>query len=128
MKQLTLTVYEPGELIGTMSTEGKVAMWRVAPDGQLVSADNRLLATGMALDTPIEELDPQLTVRTYNCLKREGIHTVGALIEFVDRGPEAMMDIRNFGQNSVAEVTEQVQRIRGLPVSTDSPEPGVDLS
>jgi len=34
------------------------------------------LAADLAL--PIEDLD--LTVRSYNCLKREGIHTVGELV------------------------------------------------
>src|SRR6202007_1882569 len=46
------------------------------------------LAADLAL--PIEELE--LTVRSYNCLKREGIHTVG---ELVGRSEADLMDIRN---------------------------------
>ena len=51
------------------------------------------------LALPIEELD--LTVRSYNCLKREGIHTVG---ELVSRSEADLLDIRNFGQKSIDEV------------------------
>lgn len=45
---------------------------------------------------PIEELE--LTVRSYNCLKREGVHTVG---ELVARTESDLLDIRNFGQKSI---------------------------
>jgi DNA-directed RNA polymerase subunit alpha len=55
------------------------------------------LAADLAL--PIEDLD--LTVRSYNCLKREGIHTVG---ELVNRSEADLMDIRNFGSKSIDEV------------------------
>ncbi|MFW6204757.1 MAG: DNA-directed RNA polymerase subunit alpha [Actinomycetota bacterium] len=55
------------------------------------------LAADMAL--PIEDL--QLTVRSYNCLKREGIHTVG---ELISRSEADLLDIRNFGQKSIDEV------------------------
>ena len=48
---------------------------------------------------PIEDMD--LTVRSFNCLKREGIHTVG---ELVSRTEADLLDIRNFGQKSIDEV------------------------
>lgn len=51
------------------------------------------------LGMPIEQLD--LTVRSYNCLKREGIHTVADLIT---RSEADLMDIRNFGSKSIDEV------------------------
>jgi DNA-directed RNA polymerase subunit alpha len=55
------------------------------------------LAADLAL--PIEDLD--LTVRSYNCLKREGIHTVG---ELVNRSEADLLDIRNFGSKSIDEI------------------------
>ena len=55
------------------------------------------IAADLAL--PIEDLD--LTVRSYNCLKREGIHTVG---ELVNRSEADLLDIRNFGSKSIDEV------------------------
>ena len=45
--------------------------------------------------------DLYLTVRSYNCLKREGIHTVG---ELVNRSEADLLDIRNFGSKSIDEV------------------------
>src|SRR3954451_11909224 len=57
------------------------------------------MAADMAL--PIEELD--LTVRSYNCLKREGIHSVG---ELVSRSEADLLDIRNFGAKSIDEVKQ----------------------
>jgi len=58
--------------------------------------DDQLVAD---LALPIEDLS--LTVRSYNCLKREGIHTVS---ELVSRSEQDLMDIRNFGQKSIDEV------------------------
>lgn len=55
------------------------------------------------MGTPIEELD--LSVRSYNCLKREGIHTVGELIM---RSEADLLDIRNFGQKSIDEVKDKL--------------------
>ncbi|MEV3913015.1 DNA-directed RNA polymerase subunit alpha C-terminal domain-containing protein, partial [Streptomyces canus] len=59
------------------------------------------LAADLAL--PIEELE--LTVRSYNCLKREGIHSVG---ELMARSEADLMDIRNFGAKSIDEVKEKL--------------------
>jgi DNA-directed RNA polymerase subunit alpha len=51
----------------------------------------------------IEELD--LTVRSYNCLKREGINTVSELIALSE---DQLMNIRNFGSKSVDEVRDKL--------------------
>jgi DNA-directed RNA polymerase subunit alpha len=56
-----------------------------------------------ALDRPIEELD--FSVRTFNCLKKEGINTLRALAQ---RTPEDLLDIRNFGKRSLEEVVEKL--------------------
>ncbi|MGB8021677.1 MAG: DNA-directed RNA polymerase subunit alpha [Candidatus Nanopelagicales bacterium] len=66
------------------------------------------------LNTAIESLD--LTVRSFNCLKREGIHTVG---ELISRSEADLMDIRNFGSKSIEEVKERLRAL-GL-VLKDSP-------
>ncbi len=55
---------------------------------------------------PVEELN--LTQRSYNCLKREGIHTVG---ELTARSEADLMDIRNFGQKSITEVKEKLTEL-----------------
>ena len=67
------------------------------------------------LNTPIEQLD--LTVRSYNCLKREGVHTVG---ELLSRSEADLMDIRNFGAKSIDEVKAKLHSL-GLSLK-DSPE------
>ncbi|KYO63904.1 DNA-directed RNA polymerase subunit alpha [Thermovenabulum gondwanense] len=55
------------------------------------------------LEMPIEELD--LSVRSYNCLKRAGINTIGELIQ---KTPEDMMKVRNLGKKSLEEVEEKL--------------------
>ena len=80
------------------------------------SPTDAALAADLAL--PIEELN--LTVRSYNCLKREGIHTVG---ELVARSEQDLLDIRNFGAKSIDEVKAKLIDM-GLALK-DSP-PGFD--
>jgi DNA-directed RNA polymerase subunit alpha len=76
------------------------------------------LAQDLAL--PVEDL--ALTVRSYNCLKREGIHSVG---ELVGRSEADLLDIRNFGAKSIDEVKAKLVGM-GLALK-DSP-PGFDPS
>ncbi len=82
------------------------------------SPNDAALAADLAL--PIEDLD--LTVRSYNCLKREGIHSVG---ELVGRSEADLLDIRNFGAKSIDEVKVKLATL-GLALK-DSP-PGFDPS
>jgi len=56
------------------------------------------------LDTPIEELD--LSVRSYNCLKRQGVNTIGQLNECSEND---LLNIRNFGAKSIEEVKDKLQ-------------------
>ena len=68
-----------------------------------------------AYSMPIEDLD--FSVRSYNCLKREDIHTVGELAE---RAESDLLDIRNFGQKSINEVKIKLAGL-GLTLK-DAPE------
>ena len=70
----------------------------------------------MAADLALPVEDLQLTVRSYNCLKREGVHTVG---ELVARTESDLLDIRNFGQKSIDEVKIKLHQL-GLSLK-DSP-------
>lgn len=56
------------------------------------------------LDKAIEGL--QLSVRSYNCLKRAGIHTVRQLVEFSEND---LLNIRNFGVKSIEEVKDKLE-------------------
>jgi len=53
-------------------------------------------------DIPIEDLD--LSVRVYNCLKRTGVTKVGEVLEKMEKGPDEMLAIRNFGTKSLDEL------------------------
>ena len=59
-----------------------------------------------AAEMPIENLD--LTVRVFNSLKRTGITTVGDVLELLDKGEEAILSIRNFGEKSLTELKEKM--------------------
>ena len=59
-----------------------------------------------ALEMTIEELD--LSVRSFNCLKRAGINTVGDL---VNKSEEDMMKVRNLGRKSLEEVIEKLESL-----------------
>ena len=61
----------------------------------------------------IEELD--LSVRSFNCLKRAGINTVEDLIS---KSEEEMMKVRNLGKKSFDEVKEKLQSL-GFDLSTE---------
>lgn len=63
--------------------------------------------------TPIESLD--LSVRVFNSLKRTGITTVGEVLEMLDRGPDAMLAIRNFGEKSLDELVTKLKEKGYLP-------------
>jgi DNA-directed RNA polymerase subunit alpha len=63
--------------------------------------------TSEAAETPIENLD--LSVRVFNSLKRTGITNVGDVLELLDKGDEAVMSIRNFGEKSLEELRQKMQ-------------------
>ena len=74
-----------------------------APEKEM--ADSRL--SSEVYDTPIENLD--LSVRVFNSLKRAGITTVGEVLELLDKGHDAVMSIRNFGDKSMDELIEKMR-------------------
>ncbi len=65
------------------------------------------------LETTIEELD--LSVRSYNCLKRAGINTVQDL---TTRSENDMMKVRNLGRKSLEEVIAKLDSM-GLALASD---------
>ena len=58
------------------------------------------------LEMNIDELE--LSVRSYNCLKRAGINTVA---ELINRTPEDMMKVRNLGRKSLEEVLAKLKEL-----------------
>ncbi len=68
--------------------------------------ENERVPSGL-YDKLIEELD--LSVRVFNSLKRTGITTIGDVLDMLDRGPDAMLAIRNFGEKSLDELTDKLR-------------------
>lgn len=62
---------------------------------------------------PIEEME--FSVRTFNCLKKEAVNTVG---ELVQRTEAELLDIRNFGKRSLEEV---IQKLSGFDLQLREP-------
>ena len=71
-----------------------------------VIADKPDDTTGKTLEMSIDELE--LSVRSYNCLKRAGINTVA---ELCDKSPEDMMKVRNLGRKSMEEVEQKLSEL-----------------
>lgn len=69
--------------------------------------------TSEIIETPIESLD--LSVRVFNSLKRTGITTVGEVITLMDKGEEAVLSIRNFGDKSLQELHQRMIEKGYLP-------------
>ena len=81
--------------------------------GQTLVRENRETTEPAALKLTIEELD--LSVRSFNCLKRANINTVRDLIS---RTPEEMMKVRNMGKKSLDEVQNKLAMM-GLSLATE---------
>jgi DNA-directed RNA polymerase subunit alpha len=63
--------------------------------------------TSEVAETPVEALD--LSVRVFNSLKRTGITTVGDVLELLEKGDQAVMSIRNFGEKSLDELRQKMR-------------------
>ena len=95
-------------------------------DGYSRTGDEQVEETGRGkkgrelYDKLIEELD--LSVRVFNSLKRTGITTVGDVLDMLDRGPDAMLAIRNFGEKSLDELVDKLKEKGYLHDDSEVPE------
>ena len=62
------------------------------------------------LSTEIAELN--LSVRSYNCLKRAGCNTIGDILNLIDEQEKGLRNIRNLGSRSEQEILEAVRKYR----------------
>ena len=72
-------------------------------EGGSIFKPDKATAEVSQLDRPIEELD--LSVRSYNCLKRVGLNTIGSLTQQTE---SQMMNIRNLGRKSFEEIRDKL--------------------
>lgn len=70
-------------------------------------ADEESRVTSEVAETPVEALD--LSVRVFNSLKRTGIITVGDVLDLLEKGDQAIMSIRNFGEKSLDELRQKMR-------------------
>ncbi|MBN2043416.1 MAG: DNA-directed RNA polymerase subunit alpha [Anaerolineales bacterium] len=94
----------------------------LAPVEPEAADDGRL--TSEIYETPIENLD--LSVRVFNSLKRAGIITVGEVLELLEKGEDAIMSIRNFGEKSMDELVLQMAEKGYLEGNANGAEADVD--
>ncbi len=76
--------------------------------------------TSELAETPVEALD--LSVRVFNSLKRTGITTVGDVLDLLEKGEQAVMSIRNFGEKSLDELRQKMREKGYLKDDTTSAE------
>ena len=71
-------------------------------------AESIFAPEGPSKNTELEKQidDLELSVRSYNCLKRAGIHSVRQLVEYTEND---LLNIRNFGAKSIEEVKDKLQ-------------------
>jgi DNA-directed RNA polymerase subunit alpha len=72
-------------------------------EGPRTEARSRVGRAVISDERPVEDLE--LTVRSYNCLKREGVDTIGQLATMTE---EELMNIRNLGMKSVDEIRSKL--------------------
>ena len=108
-------------------TDGTVSPEQAMSDSSKILMEHLSFISGISeemLSVPIEEAEPQpvinneaaempienldLTVRVFNSLKRTGITTVADVMELLDKGEEAILAIRNFGEKSLVELKEKL--------------------
>jgi DNA-directed RNA polymerase subunit alpha len=106
----TLAIFTDAERVEELTAREPVA----APAGDGLTATGDGAASSNGLDEIlIEELE--LGVRSYNCLKRAGVQTVGDLVR---KTRTELNAIPNFGQKSIEEVIETLHS-RGLDLQQD---------
>ena len=98
-----------------MSTSAKILIEQlrfiagVSEESLAMAVEEEVSPSGLTsevAETPVESLD--LSVRVFNSLKRTGITTVGDVLELLDKGDQAVMSIRNFGEKSLDELRQRM--------------------
>jgi len=104
----TMNPEEAVSLGARILTEHLMLFVGLTEEGQDVEllADTREDERDRVLDMPVEELE--LSVRSFNCLKRAGINTVG---ELISKTEAEMMKVRNLGKKSLEEVKSKLAEL-----------------
>ena len=106
--KLTLDVYTNGSLAANLLVEHLKLFVDLSENARLVDVmvESTTDEKEKVLEMNIDELE--LSVRSYNCLKRAGINTVQ---ELINKTPEDMMKVRNLGRKSLDEVLAKLKEL-----------------
>jgi DNA-directed RNA polymerase subunit alpha len=114
MDKLVLEIWTDGTIspVDAVSNAADILAEQFALFSRLGKPQTTLVGRGLGsgsnlppdrYNTPIEDLN--LSVRAYNCLKRSGLMTVGAVLE---KSEEELLALRNFGRKSYDELREKL--------------------
>jgi|CXWL01.1.fsa_nt_gi DNA-directed RNA polymerase subunit alpha len=123
--RLTLEVWTDGTIAGidAISKSADILQDEVRMFAQLGKPLPPTVERGLGIGTSlppdkynmaIEELN--LSVRAYNCLKRSGLMTVGAVLE---KSEDELLSLRNFGRKSYDELRDKLAEMGLLPPPED---------
>ena len=104
---------EAASLASKILTEHLMLFMTDHASGETILVEKEESKKEKILEMNIEDLD--LSVRSYNCLKRAGINTVE---ELVQRDEDEMMKVRNLGRKSLEEVQQKLSAL-GLSLRTN---------
>jgi DNA-directed RNA polymerase subunit alpha len=116
--KLTLEIWTDGTVSPekSLSTAAKVMIEHlrfiagVSEETLTIALEKEVSGTRLSsevAETPVEALD--LSVRVFNSLKRTGITTVGDVLDLLEKGDQAVMSIRNFGEKSLDELRQKMR-------------------
>ncbi|HEV7126963.1 MAG TPA: DNA-directed RNA polymerase subunit alpha [Ktedonobacterales bacterium] len=91
--------------------------------GAVIAGGTEYPIPARIFDTPVEDLD--LSVRSYNCLKRSGITRVGQVLMMNEAD---LLAVRNFGDKSLTELRDKLLARGLLPVIAPGDARGADAS
>ncbi len=123
LERLTLQVWSDGTLMPDEAVrraarilQEHLSIFAAVPEAEEMEIPAEKRVFDATLELAIEEVD--FSVRVYNCLRKEGVHTIGDLIA---RTEDELVQIRNFGHRSLEEVAEKLSSL-GLHLHADSEE------
>ncbi len=110
LERLTLEVWSNGTLMpdeavrqAAQLLQEHLSIFAAVPSPEMEEEAAAARVPDKMLDLPIEEMD--FSVRIFNCLRKEGINTLGDLVALSE---DELVSIRNFGHHSLEEVIEKL--------------------
>lgn len=130
MRKIELLVCHPGDVFATADSGGRLVLWTVGEDGQPMTQEDAGpgLLPPIDGDTPLEKIaevmgpGSELSVRAYNILKRNGVHTLVEVVRFVREQGDALSELRGMNDETRQEIPDLAERLakRVVPSWSDA--------